>query len=148
MKKTGYLLGKGIDRALKKKVQFIFLIVRQGEKIVDVFHFSLPQQQGGHLIVAGIGLSDKAFLQIVLAAGGRMSCYQQILIAAKEIYRRLIIDYIVRGNDEISQLKPLFAIQRPEKALQLGIVHRLSRPELRFHLPDCLLEWPGCFPYD
>ena len=115
---------------------------------MDVFHFSLPQQQGGHLIVAGIGLSDKAFLQIVLAAGGRMSCYQQILIAAKEIYRRLIIDYIVRGNDEISQLKPLFAIQRPEEALQLGIVHRLSRPELRFHLPDCLLEWPGCFLYD
>ena len=42
MEETGNLLGKGIDRALKKKVQFIFLIVRQGEKIVDVFHFPLP----------------------------------------------------------------------------------------------------------
>lgn len=110
MKKTGYLLGKGIDRVLKKKEQFIFLIVRQGEKIVDVFHFPLPKQQGAHLIVASVGLSDKAFFQIVLAAGGRMGCHQQILIAAKEINRRLVIDYIVRGNDEISQLKPLFAI--------------------------------------
>lgn len=104
MKELGDLSGWGIDRALEEEEQFDSFINRQGKEVVDVLQLSFPQQEGGHLVIAGIGLADKAFVQVVLAAGDRMHRRQKLLITAETFDGGLIINYIVGRDDEIGQL--------------------------------------------
>ena len=69
MEESGDLGVHDVGPCPQELKQLLLFAAGQCPYLVNIFQASFPQQKMGHLCIAGVGLADEPFLNIVLAAG-------------------------------------------------------------------------------
>ena len=131
------------DDAFLKKYDLKALHLFDISVVIGYAPGSFPQERIHHPGVAGIGFSDKDFVEVMFAAGVRMKGGQHLFIAIEEARGGGMVDDGILRDDKVRQLLPLLTIQRFEQPLQHSIWQGLPCGMLGFYFADSPLKRPG-----